>query len=125
MRRKGYLLIEIVFALSLFALVAGVVSQGFLFGLKLYKKSKNNNSNEGVITTLLINRIKEPKVGDLIEMTFGQESWRLRIDELTKVARISNSLNALAIKVSKTIDAKGNPVAAPEEKEYHIFRYFP
>jgi hypothetical protein len=124
MDRKGYLLIEIIFGLSLFALVAGVVTQGFLIGLKLYRDA-GTDSNEAVITMLLINRIKKATSGATTSIKLNEEEWQVRIENASELAKALPGLWALNINVAKIKDSKGNNVQPLEEKKYNIFRYLP
>ncbi|MDR1906852.1 MAG: hypothetical protein LBQ03_01375 [Puniceicoccales bacterium] len=123
MNRKGYLLIEVIFGLSLFALVAGVVTQGFLVGLKLFREAGGTDPNEAVITTLLINRIKTTTTGTPIKMHFGSEEWQIKVDTAENIKNISPQLYALNIGIAKVVNAQGKSIASPIEKKYHIFRY--
>ncbi|MDR1590750.1 MAG: hypothetical protein LBR92_02010 [Puniceicoccales bacterium] len=140
MDRKGYLLIEIIFALALFGVTAGVVTNGFLIGLRLREKA-DTNRNEAVVTTMLINRINRmptsnnapnapnapTTIRSEIEMHFGKEKWRLKIAPGSQylVGGTFPKLFACDIKVAQIEDFNGNKIASPEEKEYHIFRHIP
>ncbi|MDR1435546.1 MAG: hypothetical protein LBI77_04045 [Puniceicoccales bacterium] len=126
MNRRGYLLIEVIIGLSIFALTTGAITQGFLLGLKMYKMTDSVDPNEAVITTTLINRIKSSMdpTGSSIVMKFGKnETWKLELRQKTSVANISPSLCYLKIVVTKTRDSEGTKIDQPEEKEYTIFRH--
>jgi hypothetical protein len=86
-QRNGYLLIEVILALSIFALFAGGVTQIFLMGLQLYQES-TDDANEAVISMAPVNRIQKGKetAGSLIELSFhckdNQENiWKLKAEE--------------------------------------------
>ncbi|MDR2807149.1 MAG: prepilin-type N-terminal cleavage/methylation domain-containing protein [Puniceicoccales bacterium] len=126
MNRRGYLLIEVIIGLSIFALVAGVVTQGFLVGLDLYKNASDADPNEGIIATILVNRIKNSmSAGSSFEIGLGQEKWKLTLKEKTPIASISPQLYALAISIAKIAErGSDKPIDKPIEKEYAIFRHF-
>ncbi|MDR0740736.1 MAG: hypothetical protein LBF34_03440 [Puniceicoccales bacterium] len=124
MDRKGYLLIEVILGLSVFALAAGVVTHGFLLGLNLHKNA-GIDSNEAVVTTLLINRIKQATVGTTFSIKLDKEEWELKLEKANAITTgVLSNLWALDISVAKIKDFKGNGVLR-EEKKYSIFRYLP
>jgi hypothetical protein len=126
MSRKGYLLIEVIIGLSIFTLVAGAVTQGFLVGLKLYDESEKVDLNEGIITNILLNRIKKTTdANSPVNAKFGPEEWKAEVITKSPVKEISQNLYALNVEVAKTIDAQGNRLEHPTGKKYAVFRYLP
>jgi hypothetical protein len=125
MDRKGYLLIEVIFGLSLFAMIAGIVTHGFLIGLRLFREARTDSS-EAVVTMLLINRIKRNNAarGTNIPIKLGREEWQLNIENANLVANNVPDLWALGVAIAKLKDSAGNNVPL-EEKKYNIFRYLP
>ncbi|MDR1366868.1 MAG: hypothetical protein LBJ13_03110 [Puniceicoccales bacterium] len=133
-RRKGYLLIEVILGLSIFALFAGGVTQMFLIGLQLYQTS-TDDPNEAVISVALINRIQKGKetVGSSIELPFHyknnqEDIWKLKVEESHELKGIfpkaEAKLYALKVSIGKTsanANASGNSPTF-EEKTYEIFR---
>ncbi|MDR0590653.1 MAG: prepilin-type N-terminal cleavage/methylation domain-containing protein [Puniceicoccales bacterium] len=125
-KRRGYLLIEVIIGLSIFALFAGVVTQGFLVGLKLYGEADDADPNAGVIAAVLANRIKSSTGPDTsIEMGFDAEKWKMDIRAKGQVSNISQKLYAFSVNVAKIADIQGNRSDRAAPQEYHIFRYLP
>jgi hypothetical protein len=125
-KQRGYLLIEVIIGLSIFALVAGVVTQGFLVGLKLYGEADDADPNEGVITAILTNRIKSSMGTDAsMEMGLGSEKWKMDIKGKNQVPNVSQKLYALNVSVTKITDSQGNRIDHPTSQTYSIFRYIP
>ncbi|MDR0418464.1 MAG: hypothetical protein LBH08_03465 [Puniceicoccales bacterium] len=131
---KGYLLIEVILGLSIFALFAGGVTQMFLIGLQLYQTSVDD-PNEAVVAVALINRIQKGKevVGSLIELPFHykndqEEMWKLKVEESHELKGIfpkaETKLYALKVSIGRTstnANTSRNPLVS-EEKSYEIFR---
>jgi hypothetical protein len=125
-KRRGYLMIEVIIGLSIFALVAGVVTQGFLVGLKLYSDVDDGDPQESVITFILTNRIKSSMGTDAsMEAGFGSEKWKMEIKAKNQIANIGQKLYAFNVSVAKIVDSQGNRIDRPQAQEYHIFRYLP
>ncbi|MDR1303242.1 MAG: type II secretion system GspH family protein [Puniceicoccales bacterium] len=125
-KRRGYLLIEVIIGLSIFALFAGVVTQGFLVGLKLYGEADEADPNAGVIAAVLTNCIKSSMGPDAsIEMGLDAEKWKMDIKAKSQVPNISQKLYAFSVNVAKTADSQGNRSDQATHQEYHIFRYLP
>ncbi|MDR3317614.1 MAG: prepilin-type N-terminal cleavage/methylation domain-containing protein [Puniceicoccales bacterium] len=124
--RKGYLLIEVIIGLSIFALVTGVVTQGFLTGLKLYGEADDADPNESVVAPMLINRItNKTDLNAPIEIGLGKEKWKVEVKAKNQISSVSQKLYALDIGITKSIDLNGRNIDPPLEKAYHIFRYMP
>jgi hypothetical protein len=136
--KRGYLLIEVILALSIFALFAGSVTQMFLLGLKFYNDS-TDGPNEATISMVLINRIKKEHVGSgatgtSIELPFqplpdsgtDEEGWRLQIESAQEIPSITPKngakFYALKVKIGKipTSSTESSPLL--NEKTYEIFR---
>lgn len=116
-------MIEVIVGLSLFALVTGIVTEGFLIGLKLYKDA-DVDPNEAVITTMLINRIKNNTTKATMHF-IGQEEWDIEVKNPINPISGTAKLYALNISIAKLKDSHGNAVTPIEKKEYNIFRYLP
>lgn len=125
-KRRGYLLIEVIIGLSIFALFAGVVTQGFLVGLKLYGETDDTDPNAGVIAAVLTNRIKSSMGPETsLEMGFDSEKWKMDIKAKSQISNISQKLYAFSVNVAKITDTQGNRLDHALPQEYHIFRYLP
>jgi hypothetical protein len=143
--RRGYLLIEVILGLSIFAIFAGCVTQIFLLGFKLHA-TVTEDPNEGFITNILINRIKSGSVNPNTEIGLPihydakskyEEKWVLKVKGSTDISerlfpgrnRDSNGgkLYALEIEVQKTehrdFSKPDSPSKELEKKTYKIFRY--
>lgn len=141
-KSRGALLIEIIIALSVFAMTAAMVTRTFLTGLELQKVS-TGNPNEAIIKTTLINRIKLENIADHskkieLPLYFGDnkndknisETWNLEVvssqkinpcngdNETTKASALTSTegLYRVNVKIWEGKDDK-------DSQEYEIFRY--
>lgn len=128
-KNKAFLLIEVIVALSIFALLAGAITQGFLTGMKMRSSVEvRDESNEAVITNMLINKIEKtslPPASKPIKVSIPlegekkdqEDTWQLVVKESKKIFA-SNNLYALKVEISKTPSSPGET-----PKVYNIFRY--
>lgn len=102
-KNRAFLLIEVIFALSLFAIFAGAITQGFMTGLNVRSQSGVSvNPNDIVKINLLIDNItlKHIQEKEKIELSFPVldensqnkiEKWELNIKNSKEIKTIGST----------------------------------
>lgn len=132
MKRDGYLLIELIIAISIFGLLAGVATQGILLGLAMNSHTPEiREGNTTVLTNCLINKIRKATAtpGNTVALKHptandrGNEEWSLKINDVKSPSNLIGG--SVPIKNLYSLDVEIKNLKDITAKKYTIFRYLP